>query len=819
MKPRGLNLIALAILLPPFASAQERLGPSPREVIIAPHGGLVPADASRRFGDVALWHPGGISGSALSANGKRLATAARKSVMVWEVDTGMPIHRFQTGDDAHYSTQMLVFSADGKYLAACPGSSQIFVWDLSTGKEIKRFERRGDHTNPFNAVEFSADGSQLIVGRWTTIDVYAIGTWKVRSFEGKAKFLSRSTDTLVGLTSGAKVVFTDVTSGKATTELDTKTAMDGLANGLALTEDGKTLAVYRAHGEIELWSVPGAKRLQILKTAAPDPYHTVAFSHDCKTVFLGTTSGVCMWNAATGRELPKWERRFDSNFGRLTGLHVLPDGDTLLACAEDGLVRQYSLKAGKELPGQTGYTGRTIIATTRDSSRIAIGDQDGRVDLWRVHDGTRQTSLSEKGPTVRALAFSADAKTVAIGRSSGDLELVDVATAKVQHTFKVPVNEVDHNIIRDVFFDPTGRTVFARNWSGRLLSWNIADEKPGWGRTKERSSAFTADGKTLVSAVTGPELLFADPASGEIRQQVKIEVAYRGFDAMRALAFSPDGKYLVLAPQDRTLRFCNSQTATETARVEAVELPSDPLMARLSRDAHVESLAFSPNGKWLVTGGTDALIRVWEVATRTEVRRFSGHEKRVTFVAFGPGGRSVLSSGEDGAVYEWGLRPKSAAKTSDPWTELGADEPAAAYRAVWTLADAPEMAVKILGTKLSPVKAETPERIAQIVEQLGSGRFAVREGATKALSNLGRGAESALRDAFTRDLPAEAKERARKLLAALDEAPTGEDLRCSRAVHALELAGTSAARDLLGEWSKGAPGAFLTEEAKAATKR
>src|SRR5262245_57207042 len=93
-------VLAVSLQVP----AQELPAPPPREVVVASHGGLVPTEAIRRFGDVALWHPGGISGSALSDDGKLLATAARRSIVVWDVTTGMPIYRFDTGTELHYST-------------------------------------------------------------------------------------------------------------------------------------------------------------------------------------------------------------------------------------------------------------------------------------------------------------------------------------------------------------------------------------------------------------------------------------------------------------------------------------------------------------------------------------------------------------------------------------------------------------------------------------------------------------------------------------------------------------------------------------------
>jgi hypothetical protein len=109
--------------------------------------------------------------------------------------------------------------------------------------------------------------------------------------------------------------------------------------------------------------------------------------------------------------------------------------------------------------------------------------------------------------------------------------------------------------------------------------------------------------------------------------------------------------------------------------------------------------------------------------------------------------------------------------------------------------------------------------LAKLIAGLGSDRFADREAASTELAALGRLAEPALKAAVARGLPAEARERADRLLATLAADPAGEELRRSRAVLALELAGSPEALALLKEWAAGAPGALLTEEAKAAVGR
>ena len=80
----------------------------------------------------------------------------------------------------------------------------------------------------------------------------------------------------------------------------------------------------------------------------------------------------------------------------------------------------------------------------------------------------------------------------------------------------------------------------------------------------------------------------------------------------------------------------------------------DPLMRLVQGPGakRVESIAFSADGKWLVTGHADTKLRVWDVATGMAVCHLDGHEAAVTTVAFAPDGRTVFSGSGDGQAVE-----------------------------------------------------------------------------------------------------------------------------------------------------------------------
>lgn len=115
---------------------------------------------------------------------------------------------------------------------------------------------------------------------------------------------------------------------------------------------------------------------------------------------------------------------------------------------------------------------------------------------------------------------------------------------------------------------------------------------------------------------------------------------YRGHEeGVESVAISPDGKYILTTSDDQTARLWDASTGQEVRRFEHPD--------------KVKSGLFSPDGSYVLTGGSDSLAHLWETETGREILQLTGHEKKVNSVAFSPDGKTILTGSNDQTARLW----------------------------------------------------------------------------------------------------------------------------------------------------------------------
>jgi RNA polymerase sigma factor (sigma-70 family) len=454
-----------------------------------------------------------------------------------------------------------------------------------------------------------------------------------------------------------------------------------------------------------------------------------------------------------------------------------------------------------------------------------IGEARGRLDLWDARTGKPLRALRTKGPDVWKVGFSPD------GRS-----LVECREDNGVQWWSVPDGDLRLSIGYDISpsalaFGADGRGVLYSGWGG----YRFCDSVTGKVRWQKpyvfEAATFSADGKTLLW-VSGQHLNYSDAATGEKKQSVPLKTpAPPNNGICSVMALAPDGRRLALGMQTGHVYFCDPLTGVELKRFHAADRPAKdaPERGYLTidgvREGFVNRVAFSPDSKWLGTGGSEGDVRLWEVATGREVLRLKGHTGWVVDLAFGSNGRTLLTSSEDGQAYLWSLRPPpeepGQRSLETLWAALAA-EPAQAYRALWRLSET-EGAAAFLGRKVLPAAAD--ERLPKWVADLDDDEFAVREKAHQQLADQGRAALPVLRRSLAEQPSAEQRRRIEALVRFAEtrpiraEPPSAQELREERAIVVLEMLGTAEARRALQSLAGGAPGAPRTTASQDALKR
>lgn len=277
------------------------------------------------------------------------------------------------------------------------------------------------------------------------------------------------------------------------------------------------------------------------------------------------------------------------------GLAFMPDSKVLASGSEDDTIRLWDVKSGECFATiQTGADQVRGLAFSPKGEILAAAHKDGTVTLWDMNSLQLQRTLEGHTSEVYTVSFSPDGKTLASGGFDKTVRLWNVATGKLTKTL-----EGHTSWVWTVSFSKDGKRLASSGGMDRTARlWNV--------ETGKVEKVFQPHGDKVrfvgILQKSGKVVTTSDDKWTRVWEidSGKIAMKVQGYGGMLSGAVSPDETLIAASGGGRRVQVYDVKTGKQIAGMPGHRLA-------------VWSLAFSPDGKWLASGGVDRAVLLWHL--------------------------------------------------------------------------------------------------------------------------------------------------------------------------------------------------------------
>ena len=324
--------------------------------------------------------------------------------------------------------------------------------------------------------------------------------------------------------------------------------------------------------------------------------HAVAFCPEGRRLATAGNDHVArLWDLATGSVLAN-PLRHD---GPVHTVAFSSDGKMVATAASDGTMRRWDAWTGEPIGEPTRSRGAIAVSFSPDGSILAAISAAGEPVLWNAATGKPLHQPDGHRRPVSAIAFAPDGTTIAVAHDDGDVCLREVRSGR-------PIGEplAHGSAVQVLEFDAGGEMLLTGTQDGEVCLWDIArhvavvtmtDLQPD----PPRGVPARLEAPSRRSATT------ARLDSGNPRQVGRSANHSFAAHGSIALRFGPMGRWSRPAARTASVRLWCAATGL-------------PIGRPLAQGGVVRTLAFSPDGRRLASGGTDTTVRCWKLPNPVE---------------------------------------------------------------------------------------------------------------------------------------------------------------------------------------------------------
>lgn len=520
----------------------------------------------------------------------RYLVSGNDDLLFWDVAEGHLIKRLS---QPAWVTS-IALRPDGQLIASGHDNGTVRFWDTATQQFMGEIQAHPESS--VSAIAFSPKGDYLVsagedrlVRLWDATTHKCVGEF--RSHTDRIPALAWSPDGKYFVSAGWD------TSARVwqPTHADPMILLNSHADQvvmLAFSPRSQVLATADSDNDIHLWTDPLSGKQGLVLKAHTDEIRCLAFNADgTRLASAGADRIVHIWDTTTGQLVAGPNPTGQQSLAVLT----LPDQRQLLASAGGPKFRLWDLATGQEvnLPGMTSAYSVTV---SPDNRWLAVGGTDHFTRLYDAHKLDQPPRLLEATkPPIGAVSMSSDGKLLAHTSPADGLVWL-WETDKVTSDAKlILIEAADGCTLEDVVIHPDGQHVLVGGIdylstgerSGAVCLWDL--------NTNSKKLVFDVGVYALAIDTTGHFAAGAGVNDSVYLWDLKSEELVFELaghqERIHAITFSPDGNYILSGGEDGTIRVW--------------DVLSGRLLVIREFDSPIEDITFSRDGKTLFSGNSN----------------------------------------------------------------------------------------------------------------------------------------------------------------------------------------------------------------------